>query len=123
MVSEGVVSQVAILCPVKPKATNIIMIACEGKTFQDVIEIFKVAKKEINEILSAFEFMDKESMKAVVENLKLENPFNSSDTDKACEFYCIAETHGSCNNHDMQKIENFYNKLNEGKMTFLIKIS
>jgi len=105
---------VAILCPVKPKATNLIMVACQGNTFQNVIEVFKVAKQEINEILSAFEFMDKESMRAVVENLKLESPFNSSDTDKTCEFYCIAETHGSCNDHDMRKIENFYSKLNEG---------
>lgn len=110
------VSQVSILCPVKPKATNIIMIACKGKTFQNIIDIFKVAKQECNEILSAFEFMDKESMRAVVQNLHLENPFNSSKIDKECEFYCLAETHGSCNEHDLKKIEIFYSKLNDGKL-------
>ena len=91
------------------------MIACKGKTFQNVIDVFKVAKQEINEVLSAFEFLDNESMLAVVQNLKLENPFNSNEVERECEFYCLAETHGSCNEHDMIKIENFYSKLTDGK--------
>lgn len=107
-------SKVSILCPVKPKATNLIMVACKHDTFRNVIDVFKMAKKELNEVLSAFEFMDKESMRAVCENLKLESPFNSSSMDKECEFYCLAETHGSCNEHDVEKIERFYTSLSQG---------
>jgi hypothetical protein len=90
------------------------MIACKHDTFSNVIEVFKMAKKELNEILSAFEFMDRESMKAVCKNLALENPFNSTAIDKNCEFYCLAETHGSCHEHDVDKIERFYARLSKG---------
>ena len=52
--------------------------------------------------------MDAESMKSVKENLKLDNPFK---LDTACDFYCLAETHGSCDEHDKAKIEKFYSSL------------
>ena len=107
----GFISGVSILCPVRPRAVNLIYIACSQKTFQNVVQIFQLAKKEFGEILSAFEFMDKESMRAVNENLKLENPFSSSDVSNNCEFYCLAETHGSCNEHDVNKIESFFEKM------------
>lgn len=103
----------------KPNATNLILIACKNKNFQNVIDVFRMAKRELNEVLSAFEFMDRESMKAVGENLNLQNPFNSSEIDNDCEFYCLAETHGSCHEHDMAKIENFYEKLSSGKHSSL----
>jgi D-2-hydroxyglutarate dehydrogenase len=109
----GIVSGVSILCPLKPKAANLIMIACNQATFQNVIDIFRVAKSELNEILSAFEFLDREAMLSVNQNLKLENPFRA--VDKAisdnCHFYCLAETHGSCNEHDVKKIEAFFTRL------------
>ena len=77
-----------------------------------MIDIFKLAKKDLNEILSAFEFMDSESMKSVYENLQLQNPFKLDD----CEFYCLAETHGSCDEHDKAKIETFYSSLTSFKL-------
>ncbi len=110
----GIISGVSILCPVKPKATNLILIACKNRTFQNVIDIFKLAKRDLNEILSAFEFMDTESMKSVKENLKLENPFK---LDTVCDFYCLAETHGSCDEHDKAKIETFYSSLVKAKLS------
>jgi D-2-hydroxyglutarate dehydrogenase len=109
----GIISGVSILCPLKPKAANLILIACKQPTFQNVIDVFRVAKSELNEILSAFEFMDKDSMSTVNRNLKLENPFRAVDKDISdnCQFYCLAETHGSCNEHDVKKIEKFFERL------------
>ncbi len=78
-----------------------------------MIDIFKLAKRDLNEILSAFEFMDAESMKSVKENLKLENPFKQN---VECDFYCLAETHGSCDEHDKAKIEKFYESLNKANL-------
>ena len=112
----GVISGVSILCPVKPKSTNVIFIAGSGKSFENVLDIFKVAKLELNEILSAFEFMDKESMRSVNQNLKLNNPFESSNLAEECSFYCLVETHGSCEDHDKNKIENFFSKLVSAKL-------
>jgi D-2-hydroxyglutarate dehydrogenase len=110
----GFVSGVSILCPVKPKSTNLIFMACgENATFQNVCDLFRLAKNELSEILSAFEFMDAESMQAVTQNLGLENPFQSIDKDLSVKskFYCLAETHGSCTEHDLKKIETFFSSL------------
>ena len=109
----GFVSGVSILCAVRPKAANLIFIACSQNNFQNVIEIFKFAKRELGEILSAFEFIDRESMWAVNEQLKIDNPFSNSEISKNCMFYCLVETHGSCNQHDIEKIESFFHKLTE----------
>jgi D-2-hydroxyglutarate dehydrogenase len=114
----GFITGVSILCPNKPKSTNLILIACENKSFKNVIDVFKLAKVELNEILSAFEFMDKESMIALSENLGLENPFKAANLQvaKDCVFYCLAETHGSCQEHDLNKIEKFYDTLKSAKL-------
>lgn len=108
----GFISGVSILCPPKPRAANLILVACNGNSFQNVLKVFKMAKMELNEILSAFEFMDGESMKAVKENSNLENPFSKEVSDK-CEFYCLAETHSSDEESALKKIENFYKQLAE----------
>jgi D-2-hydroxyglutarate dehydrogenase len=114
----GFVTGVSILCPVKPNTVNVLLVACNGD-FDVVLNVFKLAKRELNEILSAFEFFDKESMKTVNENLKLENPFSSSmsasQLDK-CKFYCLIETHGSCEQHDRSKLEIYFNKLIDAKL-------
>ncbi|CAF0983213.1 unnamed protein product, partial [Brachionus calyciflorus] len=108
----GFISGVSILCPQKPKAANLILVACDGNSFKTVIEVFKTARQELNEILSAFEFMDRESMIAVKENSNLENPFDKEISEK-CNFYCLAETHSSDEESAIKKIENFYSKLSE----------
>ena len=116
----GIVSAVSILCPVKPKSSNLIFVACTGASFESsVLDVFKLAKLELNEILSAFEFMDAESMRSVCENLKLENPFRASSGAQVARdtaFYCLAETHGSCGEHDMRKVEAFFAKLSGARL-------
>jgi D-2-hydroxyglutarate dehydrogenase len=114
----GFISGVSILCPQKPKSTNLILISVSGEAFKSVIDIFKVAKSELNEILSAFEFMDLEAMAAVTGNLKIDNPFAavSPNLASSTRFYCLAETHGSNGEHDVNKLEKFYAKLDSLKL-------
>lgn len=109
----GIISAVSILCPIKPSSVNVILVMVNGDSFRNVLDVFKLAKSELNEILSAFEFMDGESVRALGENLQLENPFLAVDRTlvEQCKFYCLAETHGSCDESDVKKIEKFYDKL------------
>ena len=56
----GVVTAVALLCPVKSRSTHVMYLACPS--FQAVQEMFKLAKGHLGEILSAFEFLDHQSL-------------------------------------------------------------
>ena len=56
----GVVTAVALLCPVKLRSTHVMYLACPS--FQAVQEVFKLAKGHLGEILSAFEFLDHQSL-------------------------------------------------------------
>lgn len=112
----GFISAVSILCPVKPKSVNVAFVACSNQSFQGVTDIYKVAKGELNEILSAFEFMDAQAMEAVTNNLQLENPFANNQLTKDCKFYCLVETHGSNDEHDRAKIEKLFDRLTEKQL-------
>lgn len=111
----GFITGAAIWCAQKPQAINTTLIACAQNKFQCVIEVFKHAKKNLNEILSAFEFMDKESLQCVTQNLDLKNPFDNN-TIRDCEFYCLVETHGSNDDHDKAKLEAFFDTLTENNL-------
>lgn len=107
----GFISGVSILCAKRPKSKNVILLAIEENSFKQVIDMFKIARQELNEILSAFEFWDAESMSAAQENLGLASPF-----EKPARFYCLAETHGADPEHDLGKIESFYACLSAAKL-------
>ena len=73
-------------------------------SFDQVLETFQVAKSNLGEILSAFEFMDNLSMACVCSNLGLSNPIGDSN------FYVLVETSGSNANHDEEKLSSFLDK-------------
>ena len=58
---------------------------------QAVLSTFSLCKSDLGEILSAFEFMDQESMSVVTTNLGLDNPVESADS----PFFVLIETSGS----------------------------
>ena len=111
----GYVTAVSILCAQKPKAVNAVFIACTGNDFKAVLDVFRIAKKELHEIISAFEFMDKDSMICLKENLNMENPFGTEIANK-CEFYCLVETHGSSDEHDRDKLSKFFEILMKNQL-------
>lgn len=97
----GVITGVSILAAAKPKAFNNTFIGLES--FDDVQNLFVKAKKELSEILSAFEFMDNGSIKCTIEYLK-DEPFLLKNEHP---FYVLIETSGSNQQHDHEKLINF----------------
>ncbi|KAM3870845.1 D-2-hydroxyglutarate dehydrogenase, mitochondrial [Diretmus argenteus] len=95
----GVVTAVSILCPRKPKAVNVAFLGCE--TFQQLLRTFQLCRGMLGEILSAFEFLDRECMRLLNTHLKLPNPITD------CPFYIVIETSGSNPVHDEEKLHNF----------------
>jgi len=94
----GVVTRVSILCPATPRSVKVAFLAVP--TWKDVLNVFKSAKQELGEIMSAFEFLDNYSMEVHSRNpnMKSENPVVTSP------FYVVIETHGSNEEHDEQKL-------------------
>lgn len=96
----GVVTGISILCPQRSPAVNVAYFGLES--YEKVQEAFKEAKKQLSEILSAFELMDVQSQRlyARVNDAKL--PLEGE-----YPFYCLIETSGSNTDHDQEKLNNF----------------
>ncbi|KAK3679668.1 D-lactate ferricytochrome c oxidoreductase [Recurvomyces mirabilis] len=96
----GVITAISILCPQRSPAVNVAYFGLES--YEKVQEAFKEAKKQLSEILSAFELMDHQSQdlyrQASGAKLPLENDY---------PFYCLIETSGSNTDHDSEKLNNF----------------
>lgn len=102
----GLVTAVSILCQPKPKAVNLAFLACES--FDKVLAILSVARSELSEILSAFEFMDEDAMSSSIRHLKSSNPLQ-----KSAPFYVLVETSGSDSAHDEAKLDSFIRNVME----------
>jgi FAD/FMN-containing dehydrogenase len=99
----GVITSVSILTPQKPNSVNVAILAL--KSFENVQKVFIKAKKEVGEILSAFEFFDHHCFDLVQKHRPdIKNPFNQ---ELSCKFYVLLETSGSFEDHDREKLENF----------------
>ncbi|CAH2076470.1 unnamed protein product [Thlaspi arvense] len=99
--SLGIVTKVSILTPPKLSSVNVAFIACND--YLSCQKILVEAKKNLGEILSAFEFLDNSSMDLVLNHLDgVRNPISSSDN-----FYILIETTGSDETHDREKLEAF----------------
>lgn len=120
----GIVTKVAIHCPVSPRSTNVALLgepnAClvisrnlmktlvnligtfKGlESYEKVLDILRASKRDLGEILSSCEMMDRDSLQAVEENLKLRVPIRD------CPFYMLLETSGSNSIHDEEKLAQF----------------
>ncbi|XP_049931667.1 D-2-hydroxyglutarate dehydrogenase, mitochondrial isoform X1 [Nymphaea colorata] len=107
--SLGIVTKVSIMTPARLPSTNLAFLAC--KDYKSCQKLLYEAKCRLGEILSAFEFLDSESMNMVITYLEgVRNPFPSSDYN----FYVLIETTGSTESHDKEKLESFLMKSMEG---------
>ncbi|KAL2863230.1 uncharacterized protein BJX67DRAFT_374695 [Aspergillus lucknowensis] len=96
----GIITGVSILCPPRPKAVNVAYFGLES--YDQVRQAFGEAKKQLSEILSAFELMDGRSQKLVRQSTGNKYPLEGE-----YPFYCLVETSGSNAEHDMEKLETF----------------
>ncbi|KAJ3633747.1 hypothetical protein MTP99_010676 [Tenebrio molitor] len=95
----GIVTKVAIQCPSKPDAVNLAFLGVES--FDQILTTFRRAKRELGEILSSFEMIDEQSIRAVIGHLKVKSPISEYP------FYVLVETQGSNDAHDQEKINKF----------------
>ena len=95
----GVVTAVSILTPYLPQSVNVALFGC--RSYEDVQNVFKAAKRMLGEVLSAFEMMDHACIKIVEEQFGLHNPIGENN------FYVVVETSGAEMSHDEEKLTKF----------------
>ncbi|KAI9334984.1 hypothetical protein BDR26DRAFT_549932 [Obelidium mucronatum] len=106
----GVITSVSILTPRKPTAVNVAVLALPD--FASVQNAFKLARTNLTEILSAFEFWDAACATIVLKHIpNAKNPFESSDAPHP--FYVLVETSGSNSDHDTEKLAAYLDSLFE----------
>ncbi|KAJ3031185.1 UNVERIFIED_CONTAM: hypothetical protein HDU68_006056 [Siphonaria sp. JEL0065] len=106
----GVITSVSILTPRKPTAVNVAVLALPD--FAAVQSAFKLARTELTEILSAFEFWDAACASIVLSHISsARNPFESGDAPHP--FYVLVETSGSNGEHDAAKLSAYLDSLFE----------
>lgn len=96
----GIITAVSILCPQKCKAGNVAFFALQS--YEKVQQVFRAAKEQLSEILSAFEMMDNHSQNLVQKVTSRRRPLDGEHP-----FYCLIETSGSNSDHDNEKLEAF----------------
>ncbi|CAN8328026.1 unnamed protein product [Cochlearia groenlandica] len=99
--SLGIVTKVSILTQPKMSSVNLAFIAC--KDYLSCQKLLIEAKRNLGEILSAFEFLDNNSMDLVLNHLDgVRNPISSPEN-----FYILIETTGTGETYDREKLEAF----------------
>lgn len=96
----GIITKVAIQCPQRSPAVNVAVFGIES--YDKAQLAFREAKKQLSEILSAFELMDGRSQRIVSEVKGQVHPLEGE-----YPFYCLIETSGSNDEHDQAKLEAF----------------
>ncbi|XP_061345595.1 D-2-hydroxyglutarate dehydrogenase, mitochondrial-like isoform X2 [Gastrolobium bilobum] len=100
--SLGIVTKVSILTPPKLSSVNVALLAC--KDYSSCQKLLQEAKRKLGEILSAFEFLDSQSMNLVLNHMEgARNPLPMP----LHNFYVLIETTGSDESSDKQKLEAF----------------
>lgn len=92
----GVVTGVSILAAPAPQATNNVVLALPR--FENVLPLFVEVKRQLSEILSAFEFFDRSSYELSVKHGQ-GRALNAEDIEGA-ECFVLVETSGGKREHD-----------------------
>lgn len=97
----GVITAASLLTPAKPASVNVALLVTP--TYHDIIKIFLKAKRDLGEILSAFEFWDYGAQQL----LDLHFPANRFPLELGTGFPVLIETSGSNADHDSAKLMAF----------------
>lgn len=107
----GVVTRAAIKLYPQPKSKQLALFRVA--TFNDVVQLYKIAQEHLAECLSAFEVMDEESMSASPDSLvpykKVDKThvFQERRDFTSASFCVLVETNGSNEAHDFEKLSGF----------------
>ncbi|CAG9833544.1 unnamed protein product [Diabrotica balteata] len=96
----GFVTKVSLHCPPRPKFKNVAFLGLQN--FDKVLKTFKFLKAELGEIISAVEVIDTPTMDFINEVVGQNSPIGDYP------FYLLIETSGSNEQHDEEKLNNFF---------------
>ncbi|KAI0824275.1 FAD-binding domain-containing protein [Trametes gibbosa] len=105
----GIVTGVSILSAPAPQASNNVMLALPK--FENVLPLYKETKRQLSEILSAFEFMDRTVYDLGVKHGQ-GRALNPSEVEGAACFVLV-ETSGGKREHDEEKLNSLLESLME----------
>ena len=97
----GIITKAAILLPPKPASIKAAFFGLS--TFQDVVTLYHHARSKLGEVLSAFEFMDSETLAVVLKH----TPDTALPLPLKSRFYALVEVAGSDGKHDGEKLDLF----------------
>ena len=104
----GVVTRCSIAVPPRPANVTVALLALPD--FSAVQKVLSLARGRLAEVLSAVEFMDKETVELTLDKCRgVRSPFPSVDGSNCGghAFYVLIETSGSHGTHDGEKLERF----------------
>ena len=96
----GIVTALSIVCPQRSPAVNVAFLGLDS--YDKAQQAFTEAKKQLSEILSAFEMMDGQSQKLYAKATGAKLPLDGD-----YPFYCLVETSGSNSDHDGEKLNGY----------------
>lgn len=99
----GIITKLALSCPPCSMSTNLVFFTCPA--FGCVTELMKLAKNKLGEILSAFEYLDQDSVDLALEMLPDLSFRPNASSDGQRMYYVVLETRGSDHAHDIEKLE------------------
>jgi len=111
----GIITGVSILTPRRPSAMNVAVFSLPS--YEAVQKVFNTTKSHLGEILSAFEFFDRQAYELVMGHKRKEAAGGEIkkvfEKDGEGEFYVLVETGGSNSGHDEEKLQGLLEDLME----------
>ncbi|KXN89882.1 D-lactate dehydrogenase [cytochrome] 2, mitochondrial [Leucoagaricus sp. SymC.cos] len=107
----GIVTGVSILTPPAPQASNNVILALPS--FQNVLPLYQTVKRQLSEILSAFEYIDRTAYDLAVKHGQ--GRALSDEDIEGAECFVLVETSGGKREHDEEKLGILLESLLEAK--------
>ena len=92
----GIITAVSILTPPAPQASNNVILALPH--FDNVLPLYQIVKRQLSEILSAFEFIDRTAYELAVKHGQ--GRALSDEDIEGAECFVLVETSGGRREHD-----------------------
>ncbi|KAG6878430.1 hypothetical protein C0993_007031 [Termitomyces sp. T159_Od127] len=103
----GVITAVSILTPPAPQASNNVILALPS--FKNVLPLYQIVKRQLSEILSAFEYIDRTAYDLAVKHGQ--GRALSDDEVDGADCFVLVETSGGRREHDAEKLSDLLESL------------
>ncbi|KAG6870020.1 hypothetical protein C0992_001260, partial [Termitomyces sp. T32_za158] len=103
----GVITAVSILTPPAPQASNNVILALPS--FKNILPLYQIVKRQLSEILSAFEYIDRTAYDLAVKHGQ--GRALSDDEVDGAKCFVLIETSGGRREHDAEKLSDLLESL------------